>query len=153
MREFLSTPEQFSSDQGFSLIEMIATCMIIGIVSMIAINRLQDLDNPVLNATSEMTGFFKQVRARAISTTSAYKISATSNTEIITEYGETCADIDTADDKMILELPNGASMTTNDWEICYNSRGLPDDNIQITVTGASGTRTLEVYLGGAVKEI
>lgn len=134
---------------------MLVTLGLFGVLTLIAVQQLKDLDVAIVNASAELQGFFKQVRARAISTTSAYTVTPISSTEISTSYSTSCtSETTTADPQMVVELPLGAYLRSTDWSICYSPRGLPDDNIQIEVYDDDGvTKTVEVYLGGAVREV
>jgi len=144
-------------ERGFSLLEMLATLSLMGVLSAIAVSNIKELDDPLKNATAEAIGFMKQVRARAISTTSAYEIYPTSTTSIVTRYSNACSDAvgdKTADPKVVLGLPDGAFLSDTNWSICFSSRGFPDGNIQIVMEDNDGEdRTVEIYLGGAVKEV
>lgn len=135
------------------MLDVVVTLGLLAVLSTVAVNQLKALDNPVKNASSSIIGYFKQVRARAISTTSVYSVSADSSNRIIAAYGNSCANAITPDPKLILDLPNGAHMADTAWTICFSARGLPDSNIQIVVSGDGESRTLEVFLGGGVKEV
>lgn len=147
------TSRSVHSEAGFTLLDVVVSIGLIAVLSTLAVTQLKELDNPVKNASSGIIGYFKQVRARAISTTSAYSVSATSSGRIEAVYGKSCETTVTPDPKLILDLPTGAAISDISWSICFNGRGLPDSNIQITVSGESETRTLEVFLGGGVKEV
>ena len=147
----------FSCESGFSLMEMIVTLGLLSLLGGVAVSNIKELDDPLKNATDEMIGFMKKVRARGISTTSAYQIYPDSSTAIRTRYSSNCGDA--AEDKIndpaiVLNLPEGAFLGDTDWAICFSARGLPDSNIQIIIEDNDGEdRTIEVFLGGAVKEV
>lgn len=140
-------------DFGFTIFELIATILIIGTLSTLAVNKLKQLDNPLQSSAAEFESFVKQVRARAISTTSAYKIVSISPTEVHTHYGKNCAStIVTVDKQVSYQTRTPITMTDDSWEICFNSRGLPDDNVVVTFSDLSGTSSsVEIFLGGAVR--
>jgi hypothetical protein len=51
-----------------------------------------------------------------------------------------------------LTLPSGAYLFDTSWSFCFNSRGLPDANIEIELRDVGGAnRIVEVLLGGAVR--
>jgi Tfp pilus assembly protein FimT len=140
--------------KGYTINELLVTMMLVSISSMIALSNLKQLEDPVNSSTAELISFFKLVRAKAISTTSAYTVTAQSNSKIITTVANVCSSNDqVTDNKVVLNLPLGASLTDTAWVVCFNSRGLPDANIQIGISGESGLRTIEVYLGGGVQEV
>ena len=141
------------SEKAFTVVELVVTLGLISILAGMALMNLKELDDPLKNGSAELTSFFKQVRSRAISTTSAYTVSASSSTLLVTEFGNTCSDVDTTeDDTLTLQLPTGSSLVDTGWTLCFNGRGLPDGNLQVDMNDADGdTRTVEVYLGGGVR--
>ena len=143
------------SDAAFTVIELLAALGLMVAVSTIAVSQLQELNDPLADSTAELISFFKQVRARAISTTSAYTVLPLSSSEVATYYGAVCGDEDTtADSRLVLDLPAGVRLSDTDWSVCYNSRGLPDDNVLIELSAVrGGNRFVEIFLGGAVKEV
>ncbi|NLF25021.1 MAG: hypothetical protein GX589_05105 [Deltaproteobacteria bacterium] len=145
----------YRNDTAFTVIELLAVLGLMVAVSAIAVSQLQQLNDPLEDSTAELVSFFKQVRARAISTTSAYTVVPLSSSEVVTHYSATCGDEDTTDDsRLTLDLPTGVRLSDTDWSVCYNSRGLPDDNVLIELSAAGGRgRFVEVFLGGAVKEV
>lgn len=145
----------FRGNQGFTLLELVAALGLLAVLSYVAVNKLKELDNPLKNSAAELEGFIKQVRARAISTTSAYTIQAVSSQFIRTTYADSCVDTtQTTDWSLTLRLPNGAKLSDTSWSICFAPRGLPDSNVVIDLEDTGGeTRSLEVYLGGAVKQL
>lgn len=132
---------------------MLVTLSIASILTGIALVALKELDDPLKNGSSELVGFLKQARARAISTTSAYWIYPTSNRRVRTKYANKCSDTtQTVDDALILDLPTGATLPSLTWSICYNARGLPVSNVQVQIQDNDGrSKIVEVYLGGAVQ--
>ena len=142
---------------GYSIFEVLAVLALLAILSGVATNNLKELSDPLENSSAELIAFLKQVRARAISTTSAYKVAPVSNGDIVTSYSERCSDAAVewvADPGVTLSLPTGAWLEDTDWAICFGPRGLPDGNIQVVLRDMdAGSRTIEVYLGGGVREI
>ena len=137
---------------GFTLLEMMAVVAIFGVLSGIAIINLKEFSNPVENGAAQLLGFMKQARARALSTTSAYFVMPTSVTHIITKYGVNCSDgAPVVDSTLTMNLPSGASLTATNWSICFTARGLSDSNTTVVVSDGSGSKTLEVLLGGGLR--
>lgn len=139
------------------MIEMLATLALIGILSGIALYHLKDLDDPLDNSTTQLIAFFKQVRVRAISTTSAYVVQPSSQGYIQGSYSDRCSDADTdrvIDNSVFFKFPAGARLYDTDWSVCFGPRGLPDSNLRIPIADSgSRVRWIEVFLGGGVKEI
>lgn len=138
---------------GFTVIEMLAVLGLVSVFSYIAVINLKEFNNPLVNASAQLVSFFKQIRAEAIAATSAVTIQPDSSTRIITLFGTTCSDPDpVADPQLTFEFEDGAYLTDTDWEFCFNSRGMPDANIEIDVRDAEGaTKVVEVLLGGAAR--
>lgn len=141
------------NERGFTIFELIVVMALSGIMAGIAIMNLNALSNPSENAAASLLGLFKQARARAISSTSAYFIVPTSSTQIVTQSGVNCADpAPVTDTTLSLNLPAGASLGATNWVVCFTSRGLSDSNTQVVVNDIhSQSRTIEVFLGGSVQ--
>jgi len=138
---------------GFSMVEMLAVTGLIMLFIAVAISNLKELDNPLQNGAAQLAGFIKQVRAEAISSTSAYIISPATATRLVTQRGTTCSDPNaTPDPRVTLDLPNGAHLVQTGWTLCFSSRGFPDANIEIDLEDIGrGQKTVEIMLGGAVR--
>lgn len=143
------------TEQGFSLLEMLVTLALISVLLGTAIVNIKELDDPLANGSAQIISHVKSVRARAIAATSAYHIAPLSSGRIGASYSETCSDTTlTADPKYILDLPSGAYLSDTSWSFCITSRGLSDSNITFTLHDNNGaTKTMEVLLGGAVREL
>lgn len=58
----------------------------------------------------------------------------------------------TALDDLIVDLPNGASMSDTSWTACFTPRGLSESNVTFDLNDADGqSRTVEIALGGGVR--
>lgn len=144
--------------RGFTTIELLIVLGVLAVLFGIAFNDLRPLNNPLQNGASQVSGFLKQMRVRAMATTSAYRIEpATSNPNkvLIVRYANTCTDAatGTVDDQFRLELPDGVQLTLpSGWNVCFNSRGFA--NAATTITLWKGTpsnnRQVQVLLGGAI---
>lgn len=140
------------SSRGYSAIELLVVLGMTGIFLGMAISNLRELDDPLLNATSQTIGFLKQVRARAFATTSAYTITPTPS-GLVTSFANRCSDVDTTSEpRLSLTMPSGVTITDTSWTVCFSARGLPNDNVLIPLQDHElKTRTVEVMLGGAVR--
>lgn len=142
-----------SSEIGNSIIELLVVMFLIAVLSKSAISNLAVVKNPLQDGTTQVLGLLKEVRAKSISTTSAYTLSADSSTRLSAEYANTCeATSWTADNKLQLDLPTGVHLTDTSWSVCFTSRGLANDSPTISLENSQGeSKIVEVFLGGAVR--
>lgn len=142
-------------NRAFTLIEALVVLGITGIILAIGAINLRGLNNPLQNGASQLEGFFKQARSKAMATTSAYRIRAESASRLVAEYAANCdAAAWTADPRLTLEFAEGVKVsgTNYPWPVCFTSRGLADKNLVVTLSDASNrTRQVEVMLGGGVR--
>lgn len=132
---------------------MLVVISIIGILSAFAISNLNLLEKPLVSASSHIQGIVKLARAKAVGTTSAYRISAPADNQIAVAFGNTCDTTDTADGTMQYLLPSEVTITNTVWTICFNARGLATEVATIPLADTHGqTRTIEVFMGGAVRQ-
>lgn len=133
--------------------EMLVVLLTISLLATTAIPSLAALKNPLDDGTNITMSILKQARAKAIATTSAYKISPTSNNHIKAEYLKNCSSNSaTQDSKLALDMPQGVLLGATNWSICFDSRGFAQEAKNISLYDGSGkTKTLEIYLGGAVR--
>ena len=139
------------SERGFTLTEVLVAMSLAAILSGMAALNLMELSDPAYSAASEISGYLKRVRAKALATTSAYTISASTTDTLIATFGNTCAGAQTDEPELTLVLEN-ADLTDVSWELCFTSRGFPNANVLIPVVDSySGNRTVEVLLGGSIR--
>jgi Tfp pilus assembly protein FimT len=143
--------------QALTLLEIILVVAVVGIVLAVGAVSLTALGDPLGAAASSVEGTFKQVRAKAMSTTSAYRVSRVSATGLLAEYAMSCSDTTgwTHDARLDATLDNGVQLTVpaaNGVIVCFDARGLADSNPTVTLTDAKGaTASVEVFVGGAVE--
>ncbi|WP_276954169.1 prepilin-type N-terminal cleavage/methylation domain-containing protein [Allomeiothermus silvanus] len=146
------------ASRGLTLVELLVVLTILGIVSVIVALDLRPLYDPLQDALSRTEGFLKQVRIKAMATTSAYKVSLSGN-RLEAAYANTCSSASfTTDRYLSLELPAEVSLSVSPsgTVLCFNSRGM------LTLPSRSGepslalrdkrgrTKALTVLLGGGV---
>lgn len=141
---------------GFTIIELVIVLTMVGLVATISLPRLRGLSNELENAARETGGFFRQTRAEAMTTTSAYRVISNSDRSLRAEFATGCsADDDdwTLDTSMPFELRERASfldLASDSTLICFNSRGVGNANPVLTILRAGRTAEVEVFLGGGV---
>lgn len=141
-----------SAERGSSLFEVLVVLVIIGILLATAVSNLDQLNRPMEAATAELAGFLKQARARGMATTRAYTVRPSSTERIITEFATECGETATTDEILTLNLPRGVLLNDTSWSVCFSPRGLATSDPTIELIDEDGrTKTLEVFLGGAVR--
>ncbi len=147
-----STTDTYQVEQGFSLLELIVAIAISTFLLGTAALHYRDLLNPSQSGAAALGAFFKEARARAVSTTSAYRVQPANPTQVIVYSGSNCSSTPTQDTRLILDLPQYVSLTDISWSTCFQPRGLATDNITATLIDDKGdTHSVEVFLGGAVR--
>jgi hypothetical protein len=133
--------------------------VVLGTMSLmmsVAAANYKVLDDPMDNATSQMTGFIKQVRARAISSTTAYRLELVGDNTIVAKTSASCSDAAedfATDSKLALTIEKDVRISSGLIDICFSPRGLANWNWWITITERQDPlewRNLEITLGGTV---
>ena len=145
--------QQGNCEQGMSILELLVVFLIISIMMNSAVSNLAEIKDPLKDGVSQCLGFVKQVRAKALSTTSAYFLSAGSDGQLVSSWGSTCeSSTPTPDPTLFLDLPNGVTLTDTAWSVCFDSRGLASGEQTFSVQDVDGrNETIEIFLGGAVR--
>jgi len=138
-------------ERGFTIFELVVVLGISAVMMTIGITNLRSLEDPLEVSVMEVQSFFKLTRARAISTTSAFTIVPVSRLRLETRVSETCGEADPDNDEtLFLNLPDGTSLESTAWSVCYSSRGIADNNVMANIQdGRGNTKWVEVLLGGA----
>ncbi len=141
-----------SKQAGFSILELLAVLVIMGILSASAMSNLKEINRPLTNASFEITHFLRLARARGISQTSFIKVAPASAFKISTHSGDSCATATSAINDLSLNLPDNTNLLATDWEICFTPRGLAPNSTAFTIRDEhASTRTVEIALGGGVR--
>ncbi len=138
-------------ERGFSILELLTVLSVMGVLSGIAAFGFRELERPANNAATLLASTFKQARARALSSTTPFTVTASSSTHVIVTYGTSCSAGQTTDTTLDLELPRGAYMNDTAWSVCFNTRGLADTSLSIGVSDGGESKQVEVVLGGATR--
>ncbi|MCI5064794.1 GspH/FimT family pseudopilin [bacterium] len=143
---------QVSTEAGFTLTEMIATVGLVTILSTIAISNFKELENPVVDASYQVSRFIRLARSRAISQTIAIVIQPDSTTELVAFSSDDCNGTLTSLGDLSMTLPDGALLSDTEWSTCFTQRGLSDTNVTFQIQDVDGkSRTIEIALGGGVQ--
>jgi Tfp pilus assembly protein FimT len=138
---------------GFSVTELLAVVFVIGLTASVGMPMLMRAEAPLDSAATLLQGHLRQVRARAMATTSAYRVTRPAANRLGAETAERCSDSDwTAEAGLDLELPQGVTVVESGWTLCFSSRGVADENMILTLEHfGSGQREIEVLLGGTTR--
>lgn len=142
------------NQQGSSLIELFTVLAISSLLLGIGVMNVTALEGNARNTASELASYFRQARARAMSTTSAVRVRPESQNSIVMESAVDCS----AETFTTLGTPMTLSrisvMPDSDWLVCYNSRGIADDSPVVQFYDTRGTSSsVEVFLGGSARVI
>ncbi|MDD2941414.1 MAG: prepilin-type N-terminal cleavage/methylation domain-containing protein [bacterium] len=143
------------TESGFTMVELAVVLGLGAILMGAGVSNLHSLSNTLENSASQVASHFKLVRAKAVSNTSAYIVRPASAFRIEVLEADNCSDAaPVKDEAMTLNLPNGAVITDTAWEVCFNSRGLPDRSLAISLLDNDlQTRDVEIFLGGAIRKL
>lgn len=142
-----------NTPNGFTLLEVLVALICAAILVGIATANLNKLSASVDNGSYIVASYIKKVRARAISSTLAYKIEPSGSRSIQSSSGTNCDTLNWSyEPSLDLPLPSGVSLVGSSWSICITARGLPSGNETLHLRDIdSRTKTVEVMLGGAVR--
>lgn len=170
-----------TNNPGFTLVELLVIIALIGIMAAFSAPYINFGVNPLRDTTNRVASNFKLMRIKAMSQTSAYRISQPTVTTIEIKYAKSCLapssdwKVDnsfTSEDLTLTEAKdikglakgnvieitaaneNGKSVTTlTDWSLCFNSRGLANKNLKLTITDKKNNKSkqIEIFPGGGVQ--
>lgn len=146
---------------GYTVVEMIIVMVIISVVGGVAVSYLP-LRQSLQSGTSQMEAYVRQVRAKAMSTTSAYRIVKVNNTTLSGQFAARCTDSTWTTDNQLrlvynandtdvqVTVPSGNNVVI----VCFTSRGLATSNPTITLRDSRNvTRNVEILLGGGIRQL
>jgi type IV fimbrial biogenesis protein FimT len=168
------------TQQGFTLAETLVTIVILGVLTAIAAPTIRFGSLPLKDTSANIAGNLKLLRAKAISQTSAYRmrpIATANGISLAVEVAESCTSAsadwkpdpgftlgDTALDtaatppanrknvEMSAVLVNSvAPVPITNWDICYNSRGLANQTLDLSLKDDKNLQyQIKVFRGGGV---
>lgn len=140
-------------ESGMALIEMAATMAIMATVLSVGALYLKPMAAPLQTAADSLEGTLRGARAKGMATTSAYRVRPLGSQRILAETAARCSStLWTTDPVLDTELPEGVTMTSSSWSVCFSGRGTSSDNLTIDLWHADhGSRQVEVMLGGTTR--
>lgn len=145
-------PRQDHDIAGFSMMELLVSICIIGIVVATAVSNLKELNDPLSNAGFAVGHYLRLARSRAISQTLAIQVAPVSATVISASSSDSCENDMTPMTDLAVELPTGTRIADLDWSICFTPRGFSPENVLFEIIADDGNRkTVEISLGGGAR--
>jgi len=142
-----------NGESGTSLLELIAVLAVVGLTVGAATAVLKPAAAPLETGAVLLEGFFTRVRARAMATTSAYRITAADAGTVVADYAANCAAATwTAEERMELEFPDEVTLADTSWTVCFSSRGAASANLVVALNHPrTGSKQVEVFTGGSAR--
>ena len=138
--------------RGYSVVELLVALAIAGIMVGIGVYNFRDLNQPAEDGAVEFAGFVRRVRAKGLATTYAYTLSPSTVSRVTTTYGISCTSTaQTADSRLVLDLPSGASFSSLTWSVCFSPRGISTTGATVNVRDATVNKVVEIAAGGGTK--
>lgn len=139
-------------ESGYTILELVVTLTLASVLMGIAVVNLREMANPAQSSAAAVSSFFKEARARAISTTSAYTVTPENTRRLVAGSSVACGEATTPDDALILNLSDEVDLTTLGWSVCFSARGFPDRDTTINlVDNYDETNSIDIFLGGAIR--
>ena len=137
--------------RGMTLAEVLVVLAIMGLAIAATALYLTPFEAPVESGATQLAAFMRMSRARAMATTSAYRVLPDGDGAVRTMVATTCSDSTwTPDTDRTLTLPDDVTLASTSWLVCFNSRGISSNNVVITVQNPEfGSEQVEVLLGGS----
>jgi prepilin-type N-terminal cleavage/methylation domain-containing protein len=140
------------NEAGFTLLEMLVVLGITTILSGMAVVNLRKFDYASSNAANQIASLIKSARAYGITSTTTVEIKPLNSRTIRVSKASSCSTTPRTDiPELLLELPTSATLSSTTWALCYTSRGISHDSIDILITDNSKPRTVQVVLGGGIR--
>lgn len=143
--------KHYCAQKAFTLIEILVVLALSAILFSIGIVNFKEFNKPLRNDVASLNGFFKKIRLKAISHTQSYKIKNLDSKNIQVLYSDSCdARAWTLDTKESFELSKDVTFFETDWSVCINSRGLPQNALEVNMVDNLGdVAVINLMLGGA----
>ena len=144
--------------RGLTLVEAMVVVAVIGILAGIAALDVRPLNNEARNAASEFAATVRQARARAMATTSAYRLVLASESRVVVQTRASCSGSGawTEEPRLELRMRDGtrlaAGAAVGDEIVCFSSRGIAASDPDLTFSDDRGrVAVVTILAGGAVR--
>jgi len=142
-----------SRQSGVTFVELLVALSILGIALAVSSIYLKSTDNPLKTGSVLLEGAMREARLMAIAETAAYRVVPQGTRAVRMQHAATCGDTTWSDATTpSVTMPDGVTVDSEGWAVCFNSRGISSDNVVVTLShGGYGTRQVEVLLGGTTR--
>lgn len=139
--------------RGFTLAELLVALAILSICVGASAIYLKSTDNPLATGSVLLEGAMREARLLAIAETAAYRVTPLGTRTVRLERAASCGDTTWSDAPTpAVAMPEGVTIVTEGWTVCFNSRGISSDNVVIELSHADyGAAKVEVLLGGTTR--
>jgi prepilin-type N-terminal cleavage/methylation domain-containing protein len=144
-----------SSQSGFTLIEVVTVIAIMGIALGVTALNLMAIDPPLKTGTILFEAYLRDARLKAISNTSAFRVTPTDSGELDMQFAANCSASTWTDSNVpTLFLPDDVVLANTGWVVCFSPRGISDNNLKIVLAHPGyGIQIIEVLLGGTTRRV
>jgi prepilin-type N-terminal cleavage/methylation domain-containing protein len=138
---------------GITLVELLVAMAILGLCLTASTIYLKSTDNPLKTGSILLEASMREARLMAIAETAAYRLAPQGTRTVRMERAASCGDTTWTDAPTpSVPMPDGVTIVTEGWTVCFNSRGISSDNVVIELSHAEyGARKVEVLLGGTTR--
>ena len=140
---------------GSTLMETLVALAIMGIGLGIGTALIRPDEAPLDEGAARVEALCRQARTSAIASASAYRIRPDATDSLLAERGASCsASTWESGGVDATRLPEGVSLTSTSWTVCFGRRGFSNANEEIRLQHADlGTIAVEVLRGGTTRVV
>lgn len=139
-----TTPGRY--DQGFTMIEIIATLVLLGIISALMVSRVSFNSADLIGAAQTLKGHLRYAQSRAMSLDESWQIAITSTTYTLSQNGTVRGALP-GENAETVALASGITMSFSSGAspVTFTANwGIPDEAHTISITDGSSTNTITV---------
>lgn len=130
------------------------TVTLASILLAISVLDLRQALNPdLLSSRQRLMSQLSRIRSNAISTTSALEVRGSENRVTVIRRAKCGSTVALETPSYLAFSLRGRSRFSNQFNLCFNSRGFVQSTSNISLTDGSSTKVLAVYLTGSMEEV
>lgn len=149
----MTAPRTRLGERGATLAELLVVLAVMAVALSVAFLDVRRMEAPLQTGVGLFQSFVRQARARAMATTSAVQISPGDASRLRAGSAANCAATSwTPEPSIRAEMPDRVTLDPTSWSVCFDSRGIADSNVVVTLSHADfGSRRVEILLGGGTR--